>query len=395
MGTTTTNLALYKPTLGESGWHNLVNANFDTLDRVSTFDVRTYGASAGGSAATNTTAIQAAIDAAATAGGGIVFFPPGTFQINSTLTIIDKPDVVLRGSGATHEPYTNVGGVGTILSWTGSADATMISVGASSGATSYARGTGVQDITIDGVDSAGTGLLITSGWWGIYRNLHIKRCKAVHLDITTIAGPSAAIGEDTQGNLFHQVSTRCTAGASASSVGFRLAAGGTPQAGQGNTSLNDFADIQIGHYNGIGIQIFDADSNRFFSVVTHSQGGTGIGLELNGSAVTNYGHARSNVFYFYDPTGSTGGIVARATALTQPAANNRFINMNLENNVAFVPTIETGASLYWATNSGNTENSTLNRDTGRGVAVWARRPRRRTRADVSSTSKEQPPRSRS
>ena len=32
MGTTTTNLALYKPTAGESGWASLVNGNFDTLD---------------------------------------------------------------------------------------------------------------------------------------------------------------------------------------------------------------------------------------------------------------------------------------------------------------------------------------------------------------------------
>ncbi len=32
MGTTTTNLALYKPAAAETGWHDLVNANFDTLD---------------------------------------------------------------------------------------------------------------------------------------------------------------------------------------------------------------------------------------------------------------------------------------------------------------------------------------------------------------------------
>jgi hypothetical protein len=32
MGTNTTNLALYKPAVGETGWGALVNGNFDTLD---------------------------------------------------------------------------------------------------------------------------------------------------------------------------------------------------------------------------------------------------------------------------------------------------------------------------------------------------------------------------
>jgi hypothetical protein len=33
MGTTTTNLSLYKPTVGEVGWGEEVDANFDTLDQ--------------------------------------------------------------------------------------------------------------------------------------------------------------------------------------------------------------------------------------------------------------------------------------------------------------------------------------------------------------------------
>jgi hypothetical protein len=45
MGTTTTNLALYKPTVGESGWGTLVNANFDTLDQPTSLQIK--GASLG------------------------------------------------------------------------------------------------------------------------------------------------------------------------------------------------------------------------------------------------------------------------------------------------------------------------------------------------------------
>lgn len=44
------------------------------------FDIRTYGAVAGGSAITNQAAINSAIDAAATAGGGTVVIPSGTFK---------------------------------------------------------------------------------------------------------------------------------------------------------------------------------------------------------------------------------------------------------------------------------------------------------------------------
>lgn len=50
------------------------------------FDIRSYGASDGASAAANTTAIQAALDAMETAGGGTLFIPDGEFAVTQ-LTI--------------------------------------------------------------------------------------------------------------------------------------------------------------------------------------------------------------------------------------------------------------------------------------------------------------------
>lgn len=296
----------------------------------------------------DTTAIQNAINAVAALGGGVVFFPPGAYKITATLTLADKRGVVLRGSGGSNEPYSAALNIGTRLLWYGAAGGTMVSTGATAAATEYGRNQGVEDMTLNGRDLAGTGLLITSGWFGSYRRLHITTCTTVHLDITTIP-VSASIGEDSQFNLFEQVSTRPSAGASANAIGVRLDSGATPQATQGNTSLNDFIDCFFGHYNGVGVQIKDADSNRFLSLTTHSNSGTGIGVELCGSAVVNYGYARSNIFYNIDPTGSSGGIVARGTASypTQSSARNRILNLNQENDLAFKPTIETGASLYW------------------------------------------------
>ncbi|MCQ2388116.1 MAG: DUF4982 domain-containing protein [Kiritimatiellae bacterium] len=55
-----------------------------TVDlRVDDFDVRAFGARAGGGAAANRTAIQRAVDAAAAAGGGRVVVPAGTFLTGS------------------------------------------------------------------------------------------------------------------------------------------------------------------------------------------------------------------------------------------------------------------------------------------------------------------------
>ncbi len=56
-----------------------------------------YGA-AGDGISVDYTAIQAAITAAANAGGGVVWFPPGTYVINATLTV-SASGVRLRGAG--------------------------------------------------------------------------------------------------------------------------------------------------------------------------------------------------------------------------------------------------------------------------------------------------------
>jgi len=58
-------------------------------------DVRTYGARGDG-LANDRAAIEAAIHAAVKAGGGTVFFPPGTYRFDETITV--PPGVILRGA---------------------------------------------------------------------------------------------------------------------------------------------------------------------------------------------------------------------------------------------------------------------------------------------------------
>lgn len=106
MGTTTPNLGLYKPAVGETGWGALVDGNFDTIDSAVAAAsslgwinvVTDYGADPTG-AAFSTTEIQAAV----TAGyhNLPVFFPPGTYKLNGTISV--PSDSILIGSGDTYD----------------------------------------------------------------------------------------------------------------------------------------------------------------------------------------------------------------------------------------------------------------------------------------------------
>lgn len=61
-------------------------------------NVKELGAKGDGASDDSPAILRAVSRAQRTAGGAVVFFPPGTFVLNSTLTIT-KPNVVLRGSG--------------------------------------------------------------------------------------------------------------------------------------------------------------------------------------------------------------------------------------------------------------------------------------------------------
>ena len=65
----------------DGGWHNIID----------------YGAASGGSAATNTSAINAAISAAQST-GGTVYIPAGSYDINSALTTVTGK-VMIAGDG--------------------------------------------------------------------------------------------------------------------------------------------------------------------------------------------------------------------------------------------------------------------------------------------------------
>ena len=98
-------IAALTPTLG----HQITGDGTDwQVQSKRVFDVRDYGAVSGGAAATNTAAFIAA-DANAALVDGTVWFPPGIFQINATITLTAKRYI---GSG------TADAGTGTIIQQT-------------------------------------------------------------------------------------------------------------------------------------------------------------------------------------------------------------------------------------------------------------------------------------
>jgi len=173
-GTNTTNLNLYKPAVDETGWGEAVNNNTDVLDvavgtklningtwksgalsssdvdnalgytpenvfnkenstidtsitkyptvnllktgldtkqNVLVFDVKTYGAMGNGTT-DDSTAVLAAITAAYNAGGGIVFFPKGTYRIDSQIALPNDGKTYTIDNVYPQQPTIHLMGVG-------------------------------------------------------------------------------------------------------------------------------------------------------------------------------------------------------------------------------------------------------------------------------------------
>jgi len=98
-----------------TGAHSTVSGNSGQIALV--YNVCAYGADPTGTA-NSTAAIQAAINAAHTsaAAGGTVSFPPGTFEISSTLTLYPNVDLTGAGSGATviSQTSTSANGISAV-----------------------------------------------------------------------------------------------------------------------------------------------------------------------------------------------------------------------------------------------------------------------------------------
>jgi hypothetical protein len=303
------------------------------------FDIRAYGAQCD-SVTDDTAAIVAAVSAAIFNGGGTIYLPNvlGNWIVwNGTVTVADAEGIRFLGDGASHSVYQGTTPSGTqVRRLAGTAP--MLDIKAVTAAQSI-RGIGIKGISFDGQGLAATGIKLTSVYGGEFEDVHIRDCTTVCLDMTTV---DLAGVEDCQINTFDLVSMRQII--AASGIGLRMDSGA---AGLGNSSGNVFKQLLILHKNGVGMQLQDADSNRFYGCTVNRSAGTGVGLELKASNHASSGHARSNAFYHAE---FTGGIAARATGFSLPSANN-FVYLSTESSAPTI-TREPGATLYLNTVQG-------------------------------------------
>jgi hypothetical protein len=287
------------------------------------------------SGTTDQASILAAVATVAARGGGVVELRGGTYFLASDV-VINQSGVVIRGVGAPSGIFQGAPTIGTILKRAGFTAGDVIRFETPTGAATAISGCGLENLSIVGNNVANKGLVLKSVQWSTFKNLHIRNCVVVALDMFIETNITDLV-EDTQGNILERISITQTS--SASGIGVRLD-GTSPQ---GNTSLNSFERLSVLHTNGVGIQFLNADSNKLDStLVTRAGGGTGIGIEFNGSATLNAGHSRSNMLYQVDA--GAGGVTARGAGLTQASVNNKIYGYSRENG-APAPVIESGATL--------------------------------------------------
>lgn len=144
-----------------------------------------YGASPSASASTNTASINAAIVAANAAGGGIVYIPPGTYQLadaggNTAISLLSN--VTIRGAGRN----------ASILYLANTADAHVINM-------SSVSNVSIEDLTIDGNRTTQT-LQVHGIRSGGHTNLTIHNVEiknAAHYGIGLQAGTQVGTWLDT------------------------------------------------------------------------------------------------------------------------------------------------------------------------------------------------------
>lgn len=301
------------------------------------FDVTNYGADPTG-VSDSASAIQSAINSAGATEGNLVYLPPGTYKINSTLDIPYSGVVLVgAGSGTNHGVGTSQGTTATRLLWGGSAGGTMVKIYSPAGASNQKQtGCGLQKIMLD-ANGAGVGLEIVSQNNGKYFDLWFTEFSTacVTMNVTTSLGEA----KDPQQNIFDTIQCRqfLTTGACFVFDGDAIS----------NTSMNLFQNIDLNIYNGNGFVFNNSDNNLFVRTrVFRAGGGSGISIIFNGNNTSADQVARSNSFLYF--SSNVGAIGKGTSSFTYPSTDNSIYYLD-EDNGTPAPTLETGATLWYST----------------------------------------------
>src|SRR5574341_892290 len=123
---------------------------------------------------------------------------------------------------------------------------------------------------------------------------------------------------------------------------------------QGNTgqnvNQNSYDLIKLVHWNGDGLQIWNADTNLVKKIDTFSLG-TGVGVRLKGNEKNVTEFARGNLILFAQLAGSgTGGLISESGTAT--GAKNNTCLLYSSGNGAPNPVVQTGSTFWYLTDGG-------------------------------------------
>lgn len=277
-------------------------------------NVKDFGAVGDGLA--NDTAAVAAAVAASTR--GLLYFPAGTYLIDSTLELTDSISLLGDGAGTADSPST--------------AQTTIKFAGITGAIVSYSQ---VKGIKVDGIRFDGDGKATIGIYADRLRNSAIKRlgvsgCTTAGIVVTT---EGTVAHDNSMFNVVREVHV------SGCPIGIHLA-GDT--ANLCNSSHNALERVTIAYTGAYGLLFGNADNNTAVDLMTTRISGTGKGIGFVGDPAAGDGAlARSNYLYHVQ-----GTVFARAGS-----KNNFIFGYDQENGQAD-PVVEAGARLTWLGNAG-------------------------------------------
>lgn len=306
------------------------------------YPVANYGAAADCST-DDSSAIQAAINAASSVGGGTVLFAPGCYAIGSPL-VVNASHVILEAAGTSIWTGGNLPSiVGARLKWIGSPGTTMLTVTPiSDPSQQQIIGVNVVGLSFLCESVASVALDVYSQWNGIY-NFYAEKCNTSLMRLLTV--PQLATNVDVQ-----ELDISLYGDQSINS-GYGLYMHGNvsalPQAG--NPSINHIrvVDVKVGS-GGTGVYLGDCDHNQFDTIRAVGSPSSNT-IVFAASAVSGSANARRNIVRYL--VGS-GAVSAQGTETAAFASQYNHIEYLDVGNGTPLPTIGTGAILWWHTDTG-------------------------------------------
>ena len=295
----------------------------------------TWFGATGSSGTDCTSAVQACLNAGGAASTTVL--PAGVNLISSTLLLTQNDQKLIGpGAGDLHDTGTVIVAPCS-LRWNGSSGGTMVKVASTT--SQYIAGNVVSGIFFDGNSGrAGIGFNLISGRIGTYEVVGAHFTTSIaQLDVNGSLSEPAGCTE----NLFLRIS------------GYQTNVGdGSHLIENSNAtwdcSNNTFLLISGDYLNGNAIINNGCDSELYQYIKLYCAGGTGSGLVFTAGPTTMQA-SRNNIAYYVGITNAAVPVFCQGTSYgTFPSNENNILFLDTANNPN-LPSLDTGATLWFGT----------------------------------------------